>query len=90
MPTSLPPVSLMPTEPSFWNVMKRGSGLRHVKITVILKAEINYEYMQWIQYLRGRESEVISSSLQLILQLFIYFLSQAILLIHFYTIMNCL
>jgi hypothetical protein len=36
----------MPTEPSFWNVMKRGSGLQQVKITVILNAEINYEHRQ--------------------------------------------
>jgi hypothetical protein len=33
----------MPTEPSFWNVMKRGSGLQQVKITVTLTAEINYK-----------------------------------------------
>ena len=26
MPTSLPPVSRMPTLPSFWKLMKRGSG----------------------------------------------------------------
>jgi hypothetical protein len=65
MPTSLPPVSLMPTDPSFWNVMKRGSGLQQMKITVILQAEINYEHTQWIWYIKERESEVVTCFLQL-------------------------
>lgn len=34
IPTSLPPVSRMPTEPSFWNVMKRGSGLQRNRFTI--------------------------------------------------------
>jgi hypothetical protein len=55
----------MPTDPSFWNVMKRGSGLQQMKITVILQAEIKYEHMQWIWYIKEKESEVVTSSLQL-------------------------
>jgi hypothetical protein len=32
MPLSLPPVNRIPTEPSFWKLMNRGSGLRNTGV----------------------------------------------------------